>query len=423
MEGSQFPVRWYRHTREDSMNEELKDLNTQVRNFNIIAFGDSMVKFLPILGALSVAISGARYKDLERMTVTGRDFLGRRQPDVMIIMAGTNDVNECIIDIEDHITNFFANMEATFPHCLKIVLGVRIIPKYRSWTLKIENAQTKNRKEINEVIQKCTRKFKNYVFRNPYKTETIMVGSGRDRYREINRIMYSDDGLHLSKKGKEQLAINIIKTIIIELRNQIEARMNINIKEEIRWYLMSRTYNVKLLQGRIYFKGSESLLSNFRTIEMTIFNKTFSTSEAAYQYSKAMFAGKEGIALAIMKTKTGSSAKDLADKNICPSLQWHRIMETVMEHITTIRILNDHDLRRFLINNKEFLFVEDTGNEYWARGREYRGQNKLGKIMNKLGQIANCEHALKANLETTARRIDEQPQGFFQKLIEYGVNE
>ena len=186
---------------------------------------------------------------------------------------------------------------------------------------------------------------------------------------------------------------------------------------------MSRTYNVNLLQGRVYFKGSESLLSNFRTIELTIFNKRFMTSEAAYQFSKAMFAGQEGLALTIMKTKTGSSAKDLADRKICLSLQWHRIMETVMEHITTIRILNEHDLRRFLINNKDFLFVEDTGNEFWARGRKYRGQNRLGKIMRKLGQIANCEHALKANLETTARRIDERPQGFFQKLISFGLNE
>ena len=98
-------------------------------------------------------------------------------------------------------------------------------------------------------------------------------------------------------------------------------------------------------------------------------------------------------------------------------------MEPVMEHITTIRILNDHDLRRFLINNKDFLFVENTGNEIWARGREYRGQNKLGKIMGKLSQIANCEHALKTNLEATARRIDERSQGFFQKLITFGINE
>ena len=77
MEGLPFPIKWYQHTSDRTLNEELKELNSQIRNYNINALGDSMVKFLPILGALSVAISGARYKDLERITVTGRDFLGR----------------------------------------------------------------------------------------------------------------------------------------------------------------------------------------------------------------------------------------------------------------------------------------------------------------------------------------------------------
>ena len=132
MEGLPFPIKWYQHTSDRTLNEELKELNSQIRNYNINALGDSMVKFLPILGAVSVAISGARYKDLERITVTGRDFLGRSKPDVVILMAGTNDVGECIDDMEDHITNFFQNIEVTFLHCLKIDVGVRIIPKYRN---------------------------------------------------------------------------------------------------------------------------------------------------------------------------------------------------------------------------------------------------------------------------------------------------
>ena len=109
-----------------------------------------------------------------------------------------------------------------------------------------------------------------------------MVGIGRDRYREINRAMFSEDGLHLSRRGKEQLAINLIKTITIELQTRIESMMRINITREIRWYLMSKTYDVTLLQGRIYFKGSDSLLSNFRIYKLTIFNKRFITPEAAY---------------------------------------------------------------------------------------------------------------------------------------------
>ena len=160
MEGLPLPVKWYRHTNDHSQNEELNELNTTIRKYNIIALGDSMMKFLPILGALSVAISGAKYKDLERITVTGRDFLGRKTPDVIILMAGTNDVGECLHGTEEHITLFFRNVEATFPNRLKIVVGIRIIPKNRNWTLKAENSNTKRQKGVKLDNSKMCKKIR-----------------------------------------------------------------------------------------------------------------------------------------------------------------------------------------------------------------------------------------------------------------------
>ena len=53
-----------------------------------------------------------------------------------------------------------------------------------------------------------------------------------------------EDGLHLSRRGKEQLAVNLSKTITIELRTRIEGLMRINIPREISWYLMSKTYDI-----------------------------------------------------------------------------------------------------------------------------------------------------------------------------------
>ena len=78
---------------------------------------------------------------------------------------------------------------------------------------------------------------------------------------------------------------------------------------------------------------------------------------------------------------------------------------------TLIRILNDHDLRRFLINNRDFLLVEDTSNELWASGRSHYGRNTLGKIMNKFGQTANSEYDLKKKLELTAFLIEYKIEG------------
>ena len=67
-------------------------------------------------------------------------------------------------------------------------------------------------------------------------------------------------------------------------------------------------------------------------------------------------------------------------------------------HITNLK----HNLRRFLINNKDFILVEDTSNEFWARGRKHHGQNILGKIMNRLGPTTNSEYELKMRLESKA---------------------
>ena len=412
------PVRWYRHQNDHrTRNEELKVINRNIRMYNVLAIGDSMVKFLPIMGALSIAMSGARIQDLERKFLTGRDLAGRPNPDVIVIMAGTNDVGTCLEGLDESIHCFFNNIEAEFPNRLKIVIGVRIIPKHHNWTLKTTNKMTEDRKAINDALQHQTKYFENYIFKNPYKLETMMCTEGTSKYREINKDMYSPDGLHLSSEGKEALALRISKIITMECADQIKSLISRQtIPKSLSWYLMSREYDLDIRQGRAFFKGKNSLLSNFREFQITVYNKIFQTSEAAYQFSKAVFSGNNELAQAIQKTKTGPSAKTMAEENICPTSEWHRIKELVMEHITIVRILTDHDLRRFLINNRDLILVENTSNEFWARGRLHHGKNKLGKLLARLGRIANSEHELKTRLECTAIEIDKRPVNFYQEL-------
>ena len=112
------------------------------------------------------------------------------------------------------------------------------------------------------------------------------------------------------------------------------------------------------------------------------------------------------------------STKTIAEKKISPNPEWHKVREKVMEHITLIRILNDLDLRRFLVNNRDFLLVEDTSNDFWARGGDHCGKNTLSKIMNKFSQISNSEYELKRRLELTAFEVDALPRGFYNKLID-----
>ena len=168
------------------------------------------------------------------------------------------------------------------------------------------------------------------------------------------------------------------------------------------------------------FRAGYSLRANivyYQTSERKIW-KDFSTPEAAYQFSKAVHSGMVTLAKTIQGTKTGTSATKLTDDNICPTLEWHGMSLLIMEHIQVIRILTDHDFRRFLVNNKHLILVENTGNEFWARGRRYYGQNKLGKMLGRLSHMANCEQELKTRLECTVVEIGELPNNLLQKLRE-----
>ena len=62
-----------------------------------------------------------------------------------------------------------------------------------------------------------TRDFENFTFRNPIETEKIRTKRNR---KEINREMFSSDGLQLSRLGKEALATQLIKIINNDFRKQ-----------------------------------------------------------------------------------------------------------------------------------------------------------------------------------------------------------
>ena len=69
-----------------------------------------MVKFHPIIGELSISISGVSIQDLEWEFLIGKDIGGRANPDVIVIMAGTNDVGTCLEGLDKSIHYLFKNI-------------------------------------------------------------------------------------------------------------------------------------------------------------------------------------------------------------------------------------------------------------------------------------------------------------------------
>ena len=124
---------------------------------------------------------------MERKMLTGGDFLGRRKPDLVIVMIGTNDTRHELKGIEENIRELYKNIEATFQS--QTSLGNRNNPQELRMDITKENNPTRDRKALNEMLMNIARGFKNFVFKNTYKAETVMIEEGKVRRREINKQM------------------------------------------------------------------------------------------------------------------------------------------------------------------------------------------------------------------------------------------
>ena len=74
---------------------------------------------------------------------TSKDIAGRANPDVVVIMTGTNNVVTCLEGLDESIHYLSKNIETLFPDSLelKIVIRIRTIPKH-DWTVEITNKNT-----------------------------------------------------------------------------------------------------------------------------------------------------------------------------------------------------------------------------------------------------------------------------------------
>ena len=176
---------------------------------------------------------------------------------------------------------------------------------------------------------------------------------------EVNRALLQD-GLHLTQAGVETL----IK--------------NCQIKTKGSPYSNKR---YKKPTTKTLFKGPTHPLSNFYPVQgLKVFGRYFLTSEAAYQYKKAMMVGNENMAWKIAGTNKGIKAMQLGSK-VNSSDEWHSNKTKVMENVIQAKLRVCKDARDTLINSGNTEIVEDTDHPFWARGSDNNGQNMMGKIL------------------------------------------
>ena len=146
---------------------------------------------------------------------------------------------------------------------------------------------------------------------------------------------------------------------------------------------------VSHIASRIYFQGKSSLLSNFREHDLHLFGHIFRTSEACYQWVKAMTIGRLDLAQRLLGTTNGLEAKQITDQGLrhTDMTYWTETAKlSIMVYIKLQRSRQDQDFKTFLMNN-EHSIMENTPNDFWGRGSNYMGRNELGKTLMQIRNI------------------------------------
>lgn len=88
----------------------------------------------------------------------------------------------------------------------------------------------------------------------------------------------------------------------------------------------------------------------------------------------------EERATRVLSTDNPFKAKEIADE-ISASQEWLQVRESEMEKVARAKYSQCKEARDYLIDTKDKRLVEDTSDEFWARGKNGKGRNVMGHIL------------------------------------------
>ena len=143
----------------------------------------------------------------------------------------------------------------------------------------------------------------------------------------------------------------------------------------------------------VYFRSHRDELSNFYPCQLKVFGRIFHSAEAAYQFRKAIHHSKWEIAEDITACRKANDAKSLGNQinrdNIGQS--WLDKRTDVMLDILETKAKQCNSFRQRLIRTGNKELIENTNDEFWARGRYDNGENQLGVLLMLLRQKLSSE--------------------------------
>ena len=228
--------------------------------------------------------------------------------------------------------------------------------------------------------------------------------------------LLQDDKLHLSQKGTNRLISNLGLTEFVKSANPKLRSMDGSHASGSTSNNPANGNNAANLSDPYYFHGHRNELSNFYPCKLDIGGHVFESSEAAYQYQKAVEHGDQRKADLIKSSTTGLHAMNLA-KDIHTSDVWRNKKSDIMMNILEEKAQQCEHFRRKLTATGTAKLVEDTDHEYWGRGKDHQGENMLGTLLMLLRQRLQwknphrrkgCDYCGELN-HTTQRCFHGQP--------------
>ena len=136
------------------------------------------------------------------------------------------------------------------------------------------------------------------------------------------------------------------------------------------------------------FKGSKDILSNFYPCTIHVYEKSFPSSEHAYQYAKALCHGQAKIAQDILKADNAWEGKKLGGKVVIEYL-WNYLKVTVMQHIIRSKARCVPAYKQALLSAKSTIVEAVPGEYFWSCGlnktealwrNDRSGKNIMGRL-------------------------------------------
>lgn len=292
-----------------------------------------------------IAKGGAK---VEKLTQDLNDIPENKRYKEIVVVAGSIDLESK--EIAEIAADYQALSVIASAKCEKLSFS-SVLPR-------TDKKYREKAKALNEKLKAvCENDGFNFIDNDP----TFLMLNGN-----TNEAFLVNDGIHLSKMGLDQLLRNC------NVLNKGSAFTHVN-------YPKFEGSNTML------FKGHKHPLSNFYEVSLNIKGRQFRSSEAAYQHAKAEAMGDFNAANKIVNARTALSAMRIAEK-IETDAQWLQRKVQVMDSIIQEKVRVCAETRNTLMESGTKEIIEDTSHEFWGRGKDGKGQNKLGKLWMDLRQ-------------------------------------